>query len=73
MRKADPRIESAGYETDGGESSYWIYLSPGFISEGSESQLTHAIHEDTKREAVSEMCWVVPCRCQECLNMIAKQ
>jgi hypothetical protein len=67
VRKADPRIESAGYEDD---DSYWIYLAPGWISIGTE---THAIHEDSMSAAVRELCWVVPCGCQECRDMIAKQ
>ena len=70
MRKAqDNRIESAGYEGDSGESSYWIYLSPGYIWQDE----VHFIHETTKRDALSQMDGVSPCRCQECLDLLAGQ
>jgi hypothetical protein len=64
----DKRIESEGYEDDGGERSYWIYLVPGYIWQGE----VHFIHEGTKRDARRQMDSVTECHsdaeCQEAWN-----
>jgi hypothetical protein len=57
LSDSDKRIESEGYEWDGGERSYWIYLVPGYIWQGE----VHFIHEETKRDARLQMIDVTEC------------
>jgi hypothetical protein len=55
----DRRIESEEKDDDG----YWIYLRPGWKLAGEE---THAIVEETRKEARAKLSDVVKCNCPEC-------
>ena len=53
-------INRAYHDSDG----YWIELRRGFKWAGDAVGCVHAIHEDTREEACSEM--VMRCECKEC-------
>jgi hypothetical protein len=45
---------------------YWLELVPGWEIEGA-----HGAHEDTKRAAHAKLALAEPCRCAECVKLLA--
>ncbi len=62
----DKRIDRIEHDIDG----WWIYLKPGFIV---ADERTHAIVEDTKRQALDKMFLVEPCECDDCKAQIQQR
>ena len=60
--KNDKRIDRIERE----DGRVWVYLKPGFILRG---ERTHAICEDTQREALDNLSLVEPCACAECISL----
>lgn len=63
--KHDAMIREMYRESDGRRSSWWIDLRPGWVC--GDDPDCHSIHEDTKREALARMRYVVPCDCDDCV------
>jgi hypothetical protein len=54
------------------EDGYWIELAPGWKNGDDPLGTCHGIHEDTKREALDKLKWVILCSCIECKQSIGK-
>ena len=65
MKRQD-YIEKEEKDGDG----YWIYLKPGWAVRG---EGTHAIVEDTKKRAYAKMDGLYACRCEMCVNLLARR
>jgi hypothetical protein len=60
MKRKD--IIAHEYRDDDG---YWIEFKPGLHC--GDDPTVHGIHEDTKRDAYSRLCFVEACACKECI------
>lgn len=56
------KIREIGDER-GSEDGYWVYLEHGWINPVSG---THAIHEWTVADCISQLSSLNPCNCQDC-------
>ena len=62
----DPRVTDFSDER-GSEDGIWLYLVSGLCSDPQ----THAVHEDTVKEAISYLNDVKPCDCADCKSEAA--
>jgi hypothetical protein len=75
MRKTIARLERKypgvieEVSLEGPEDGYWLYLTPGWIRQGTG---THCVHEWTAKDLIAGMREVEKCDCEECRSLIAE-
>lgn len=76
MRKTIARLERQypgvieEVSLEGPEDGYWLYLTPGWIRQGTG---THCVHEWTARDLMVGMREVEKCDCDECRSLIVER
>jgi hypothetical protein len=63
----DRRVQNEYCDSDG----YWIEFAPGW--QNGDDPGTHGIVESTKRAARSKLTMALPCRCAECVRLLAQK